>query len=530
MKSRFPATLLSFAAVLLPLLCIQAVPLTFAGTAYSSKLIHRFSDEARSILAAKGKHPPWPKPESLEQARVLLSSDFKRQRLKLQKQLLVPSEGGQTFDFGNELSWLHYTWIDIGTPNVSFLVALDAGSDLLWVPCDCVQCAPLSSSYYTVLDRDMNEYSPSRSSSSKYLPCSHQSCELGPNCKSSKDPCPYMANYTTESTSSSGFLVEDKLHLVLFGENSHQASPLAPVIIGCGNKQSGGYLDGAAPDGVLGLGPGKISVPSQLANSGLVPHSFSFCFDKSHSGRIFFGDQGPGSQRSTPLLPLEGNYNTYIVEAEYYCLAGSCLKKSGFQAQVDSGTSFTFLPFEIYEKVVVKFDELMNGTGSAIDVFPYCYKARSHGLPNFPSMKLILSTNQTFVVQNPMFPIGNSEGDNYYCLGIQATDGAYGLIGQNFMTGYKMVFDWEKLKLGWSASNCRGADKTAVTPAPSGLSENPLPTDQQQRSPRITAYPPAIAGRTPPTPPPSSSPPPCTIRCQHCTLILLILLLLFMLF
>lgn len=49
------------------------------------------------------------------------------------------------------LGRLHYAWIDIGTPNVSFLVALDTGSDLLWVPCDCVQCAPLSSSYYTVL-------------------------------------------------------------------------------------------------------------------------------------------------------------------------------------------------------------------------------------------------------------------------------------------------------------------------------------------------------------------------------------------
>lgn len=42
-------------------------------------------------------------------------------------------------------------WIDIGTPNVSFLVALDAGSDLLWVPCECVQCAPLSASYYSSL-------------------------------------------------------------------------------------------------------------------------------------------------------------------------------------------------------------------------------------------------------------------------------------------------------------------------------------------------------------------------------------------
>lgn len=46
---------------------------------------------------------------------------------------------------------LHYTWIDIGTPNISFLVALDAGSDLLWVPCDCMQCAPLTGSYYDML-------------------------------------------------------------------------------------------------------------------------------------------------------------------------------------------------------------------------------------------------------------------------------------------------------------------------------------------------------------------------------------------
>jgi hypothetical protein len=46
---------------------------------------------------------------------------------------------------------LHYTWIDIGTPNVSFLVALDTGSDLLWVPCDCIECAPLSAAHYNVL-------------------------------------------------------------------------------------------------------------------------------------------------------------------------------------------------------------------------------------------------------------------------------------------------------------------------------------------------------------------------------------------
>jgi hypothetical protein len=40
--------------------------------------------------------------------------------------------------------------VALGTPNVTFLVALDTGSDLFWVPCDCVKCAPLTSPTYQV--------------------------------------------------------------------------------------------------------------------------------------------------------------------------------------------------------------------------------------------------------------------------------------------------------------------------------------------------------------------------------------------
>lgn len=74
----------------------------------------------------------------------------------------------------------------------------------------------------------------------------------------------------------------------------------------CGMKQSGGYLDGVAPDGLLGLGLGEISVPSVLAKAGLVRNSFSMCFNEDGSGRIFFGDLGLATQQSTPFLPLDG--------------------------------------------------------------------------------------------------------------------------------------------------------------------------------------------------------------------------------
>ena len=69
--------------------------------------------------------------------------------------------------------------------------------------------------------------------------------------------------------------------------------------------QTGG-LDGIAPDGLLGLGFGDISIPSFLAKAGLVQNSFSICFDEDDNGRIFIGDQGISTQLSTPFLTWEG--------------------------------------------------------------------------------------------------------------------------------------------------------------------------------------------------------------------------------
>ncbi|XP_011098089.1 aspartic proteinase-like protein 1 isoform X1 [Sesamum indicum] len=477
---------------------------------YSWRLIHRFSDEARSSWVSRGESgggngtTSWPEKKSFGHMRMLLENDLKRQRLRLgaQNQVLVTSQGGRTVNYGNDMGWLHYTWIDIGMPNNSFLVALDTGSDMFWVPCDCIECAPLSLSYYNMLEKELGEYSPSHSSSSKRIPCSHELCELGPNCDTPKAHCPYTVNYLSDDTSSSGFLFEDLLHLASVGGNKQQSFVQASIIIGCGSKQTGQYLDGVAPDGVMGLGPGDISVPSLLAKSGLIPHSFSFCYDKSYSGRLYFGDQGPSSQKSTSLLPLEGNSLAYIVEVETYCVGSSCLNKTGNKAQVDTGSSFTYLPSESYEQVASEFHRQANATRITIQGFENCYKARALKVPNIPSMKLVFSMNQSLLIENPMFHIADDQG-GLYCLGIQRIDGDIGLIGQNFLMGYRMVFDWEKLKLGWSNSNCQDIasdDEIHSKPPPSDASPNPLPTNEQQQNPHGHAVPPAVAGKAPPKP------------------------------
>ena len=71
----------------------------------------------------------------------------------------------------------------------------------------------------------------------------------------------------------------------------------------CGKVQTGKFSNVTAPNGLIGLGMGKVSVPSFLASQGLTTDSFSMCFGYYGYGRIDFGDIGPVGQRETPFNP-----------------------------------------------------------------------------------------------------------------------------------------------------------------------------------------------------------------------------------
>ncbi|KAK1302592.1 Aspartic proteinase-like protein 1 [Acorus calamus] len=281
---------------------------------------------------------------------------------------------------------------------------------------------------------------------------------------------------------------------VLFPSEGSETAALGNDFGCCGRKQSGGYLEGIAPDGLMGLGFGDISVPSVLAKAGLIRNSFSMCFGEDNSGTILFGDDGTANQQSTPFLTYDGRYPTYIVEVERFCIGTACLGQTGFEALVDSGSSFTFLPDGVIRESQLR---------SVYDGYPweYCYKASSLEMPDIPKVTIMLSMNKTFVVNNPIF--------NYY--GKEVNMSIVRIFtfpnAENFMMGYRLVFDRENLKLGWSRSNCNELDNSTripVTLPAQDRPENPLPTNEQQNSPG-RAVSPAVAGRAPPNP--SFAPP-----------------------
>ncbi|GAV82950.1 Asp domain-containing protein, partial [Cephalotus follicularis] len=116
---------------------------------FSFKMHHRFSEPVKKWSNSSTQ---WLPKGSFEYCAVLAHRDriLRGCGLGLSEISRAPLaffDGNSTFR-SSSLGFLHYTTVQLGTPGVKFMVALDTGSDLFWVPCDCSRCASTGSSTY----------------------------------------------------------------------------------------------------------------------------------------------------------------------------------------------------------------------------------------------------------------------------------------------------------------------------------------------------------------------------------------------
>ncbi|KAG5534536.1 hypothetical protein RHGRI_022603 [Rhododendron griersonianum] len=109
------------------------------------------------------------------------------------------------------------------------------------------------------------------------------------------------------------------------------------------------------------------------------------------------------------------------------------------------------------------------------------------------------------------------EGEGYLCCLAIIKSGDINIIGQNFMTGYRIVFDCEKMVLGWESSNCYDAEKSSTLPV--------NPPEPSAIPPTSTVEPEATSGGGNGSPIPSPGPPSSASDFLHlcsfpCTLFL----------
>ncbi|XP_023743990.1 aspartyl protease family protein 1 isoform X1 [Lactuca sativa] len=426
---------------------------------------HRYSDPVKGILDIDDRHLPQMGSVDYYSAMAHRDRLFHRRRLAGAGDATVESslafvDGNETYQLPS-LGFLHYANVSVGTPSLWFLVALDTGSDLFWIPCDCRSCVK---GLVTRSGRqlDFNIYSPNTSSTSTRVPCDSSSCRLRKQCSARPEICPYQVNYLSSNTSSTGILIEDTLHLTT--EDTSLKAVDAKIKFGCGMIQTGSFLDGAAPNGLFGLGMENMSVPSILASNGLTANSFSMCFGSDGAGRINFGDTGSLDQGETPLN-LDTPHRTYNISMTQ-TVVGDNVTNVDFNAIFDTGTSFTYLNDPAYSIISESFASQTEETRSQPSDLPfeYCYGI-SPGQQTFeaPPLNLTMKGGDQFSITNPFVNVPLEDGGSVLCLGIVKSEDI-NIIGQNFMTGYRVVFDREKNILGWKPSNCYNAIESNTLP------------------------------------------------------------------
>lgn len=326
--------------------------------------------------------------------------------------------------------------LSIGTPPVETLAVADTGSDLTWIQCKpCTQCfhqkAPL--------------FEPKLSSTYKPIGCTSSPCNAlhgRTSCDDLTGTCRYTLRYG-DTSFSNGNLATETIRL--------GSVAISNVVVGCGHHNRGTF--GAHASGIVGLGGGELSLITQIGS--LTQGIFSYCLGSyvhGASSKMSFGDDAIVSGDDVATIPLVVKTpNTFYFltlegvsvgnqRIDYYTPSTSNGYKGIEEGNIiiDSGTTLTFLPKELYNQVTieVKRQMKMKEMDDPKGLLNLCYYATSvTHVPeinfHFKGGDVKLKPQNTFVKTR----------ENCLCLGFAPTsdEGIFGNLAQmDFLVGYDL--------------------------------------------------------------------------------------------
>ncbi|RWR85511.1 protein ASPARTIC PROTEASE IN GUARD CELL 1 [Cinnamomum micranthum f. kanehirae] len=272
----------------------------------------------------------------------------------------------------------YFSRVQIGRPPKPLYMVLDTGSDVTWV-----QCQPCTDCY----EQADPVFEPSASSSYAALTCESQPCKSLDVMACRNDTCLYQVSYGDGSYTVGDFVTET----LTFGESASVTN----IALGCGHDNEGLFV-GAA--GLLGLGGGSLSFPSQISAS-----AFSYCLvdrDTSASSTLQFGAGNGYGDVTAPLLRNRKIGTFYYLALTGLSVGGEMLSipPSAFSMDesgsggviVDSGTAVTRLQSDAYAALR---DAFVKGTkdlpaAAGVALFDTCYDLGSRTSVEVPTVAL----------------------------------------------------------------------------------------------------------------------------------------------
>ncbi|KAM7516326.1 hypothetical protein LguiA_005909 [Lonicera macranthoides] len=346
--------------------------------------------------------------------------------------------------------------VSIGSPPLHILSIADTGSDLTWTQCTpCTHCFKQNSPLFN----------PENSSTYVKVPCNSRPCAVvRTSTCSPNNYCAYKYSYGDKSFTQGDIAVDS----FTFGSTSGRPVTIPSVIFGCGHANGGTFNE--ATSGIVGLGGGPLSIINQLEGS--IKGKFSYCLvplnEKSKTSKINFGSNAVVSGTgvvSTPLITKSPS-TYYYVNLEKITVGDQTLEfKASSNSRkegdvegniiIDSGTTLTLLPSDLYSGLVSKVKESVNENPikDPNGLFGLCYSIGDNGevqnlnLPNitfhFTGADVDLTAAETFLeVEEGLVCLTMVPSDEFAIFG--------NLSQMNFLVGYDLV----KKQVSFKRTDC----------------------------------------------------------------------------
>ncbi|XP_042029990.1 aspartic proteinase CDR1-like [Salvia splendens] len=405
---------------------------------FSVDLIHRDSLKSPS-LQSSFEHVEATVQRSFNRAKTLILRDGGNNSPQAASVDIVPDAGEYLMRFG------------LGTPQVETLAIADTGSDLTWV-----QCAPCQKCF----KQKAPIFDPSKSSTYKPVACTSPTCKSvrSTSCGGAKGVCNYSIQYGDRSYSR-GDLATETLTL-----GANESVPA--TIIGCGHVDQGTF--GAGASGIVGLGGGKESLIRQMQSS--IKGKFSYCLvpisgRSSQPSKMHFGDEAVVSGAgvlTTPIVAKSPDTFYYLtlegmsVGNKRFNLAplssdddeggdegGDVFQSGEGNIIIDSGTTLTFLPSEMYREVetAVKREVGMKEIADPARQLKLCYPATEEFESRIPEITAHFKGTDVKLKAYNAF-VKTSESSVCFAFAESTSLGIaiYGNLAQmDFLIGYDLV-------------------------------------------------------------------------------------------
>lgn len=349
---------------------------------------------------------------------------------------------------GTNLDTLEFVVVvGFGTPAQTAAIILDTGSDLSWI-----QCKPCSGHCYRQHDPD---FDPAKSSSYAAVPCGTPVCAAaGGMCNGTT--CLYGVQYG-DGSSTTGVLSRDTLTF-------NSSSKFTGFTFGCGEKNIGDFGE---VDGLLGLGRGKLSLPSQAAPS--FGGVFSYCLPSYNTtpGYLNIGATKPTSTvpvQYTAMIKKPQYPSFYFIELVSINIGGyilpvppSVFTKTG--TLLDSGTILTYLPPPAYTSLRDRFKFTMQGNKPAPPYEPLdtCYDFTGQGAIVIPAVSFNFSDGAVFDLDFYGIMIFPDDAKPLIgCLAFVSRPAAmpFSIVGNTQQRAAEVIYDVPSQKIGFIPISC----------------------------------------------------------------------------